>query len=377
MPHHRLATWIHIVGIFVIAAAAVLFALQGYALMHTTPANLLDYAARALAYLMLGVGVGSTLVALAGILKTRVDPTSTFLAALQQLQTQVDQLNLRVGTLAANIENDRGDSNKQSAIQPDAIRRMEELLREIRELSLLGDTDRKARLAHHLDQRKRLMSRQIMELVNQHEFARAEKILIDLESQFPGDAHAVGCRRDLEAARRESETKIVRLGIERVEHLVAIGSWDQALTAINQLVENFPDNREASQLLSRVAKEHDVFVDTNAQTLYADLRRHTEQHQWRPALDVVQKLLSKYPMHPRAQQMRQQFRTIQENADIQERQEAEVQIQELIRAAKFRDAIDIAEDIIRRFPGSPQADAIEAMLPRLQDLAGEPQEPVA
>ncbi len=254
---------------------------------------------------------------------------------------------------------------------------MEELLREIRELSLLGDTDRKARLAHHLDQRKRLMSRQIMELVNQHEFARAEKILIDLESQFPGDAHAVGCRRDLEAARRESETKIVRLGIERVEHLVAIGSWDQALTAINQLVENFPDNTEASQLLSRVAKEHDVFVDTNAQSLYADLRRHTEQHQWRPALDVVQKLLSKYPMHPRAQQMRQQFRTIQENADIQERQEAEVQIQELIRAAKFRDAIDIAEDIIRRFPGSPQADAIEAMLPRLQDLAGEPQEPVA
>ncbi len=81
MPHHRLAAWIHIVGIFVIAAAAVLFALQGYALMHTTPANLLDYAARALAYLVLGVGVGSTLVALAGILKTRVDPTSAFLAA--------------------------------------------------------------------------------------------------------------------------------------------------------------------------------------------------------------------------------------------------------------------------------------------------------
>jgi hypothetical protein len=49
----------------------------------------------------------------------------------------------------------------------------------------------------------------------------------------------------------------------------------------------------------------------------------------------------------------------------------------LIRAGQFRDAIDIAEEIIRRFPGSPQAEAIEAMLPRLHDLAGEPQEPVA
>jgi len=202
-------------------------------------------------------------------------------------------------------------------------------------------------------------------------------MLLDLESQFPGDPHAIGCRRDLEASRRESEAKVVRHGSERVEHLMAIGSWDQALTAVNQLVENFPRSTDARDLLARVARERDVFIDTNVQTLYSELRRHIEQHQWRPALSCVQKLLSKYPMHHRAQQMRQQLRTIQENADIEERQEAEVQIQEMIRSGQFRDAIDLAEDIIRRFPASPQADAIEAMLPRLQELAGEPQEPVA
>src|SRR4051794_14499629 len=108
MPHHRLAKWTRIVGILVISCAAVLFVTQAYALMHTTPANVLDYAARALAYLVLGIGVGSALVAISGIVETRVDPSGAFLATLQQLQQQVDQLNMRVGSLAANAEIDRG-----------------------------------------------------------------------------------------------------------------------------------------------------------------------------------------------------------------------------------------------------------------------------
>jgi outer membrane protein assembly factor BamD (BamD/ComL family) len=275
------------------------------------------------------------------------------------------------------VEGDFPEPASQPAIHPDAMIRMEELLREIRELSLLGDSDRRLRLSHHLEQRKRLMSRQIMDQVNAHEFARAEEILRDLESQFPNDAYAAGCRRDLEAARRESESKIVRQNADKIEHLMAIGAWEAALAEVNHLVENFPKNAEARELLKRAAHERDLFIDTSAQTLYAELRRHIEQHQWRPALAGVQRLLSGFPMHPRAQQMRQQLRTIQENADIEERQEAEVRIQEMIRAGQFRDAIDVAEDIIRRFPASPQADAIEAMLPRLQELAGEPQEPVA
>src|SRR3954471_8249843 len=102
MFHHRLASSIRVVGIVVIAIAAVLFVTQVYALFHTAPANLLDYAARAVAYLALGVGVGTALVALASIAGTRVDPTGAFLSSLQHLQSQVDQLNQRVGALAAN-----------------------------------------------------------------------------------------------------------------------------------------------------------------------------------------------------------------------------------------------------------------------------------
>jgi len=67
MPHHRLAAWIRVVGILVIAFSAVLCATQVYALSQTSRENLLDYGARAIAYLVLGGGVGAVLVALASV----------------------------------------------------------------------------------------------------------------------------------------------------------------------------------------------------------------------------------------------------------------------------------------------------------------------
>ena len=252
MPHYRLAKWVRTIAVGVVVLAAALCIMQAYAMVHAPRPDRLDGALRAILYLAIGIGIGTMLIVLAKMVETRVDPTGVFLSALQQLQSQMDQLNLRVGTLAANLDDDRRDASVSPKLAPDAMMRIEEMLREIRELSLLGDSDRRDRLAHHLDQRKRLMSRTITELVNQHEFARAEQILIDLESQFPGDAHAVGCRRDLDAARRESEGKLVRQGSEQIEHLLAIGSWDQALSGVNRLVENFPQNPDARALLARV-----------------------------------------------------------------------------------------------------------------------------
>jgi hypothetical protein len=380
MTNHKLSFWTRTIGIITIAAGAVLCVVQVYAMIFITADHLLDYAVRAAAYLLIGVGVGAALVAMAHVLGTKVDPTGAFLASLQHLQTQFDQLNLRIGTMAANIESDKREASNTSnapLIEPEMLIRMEHLLHEIRELSLLGDNDRRLRLTHHLEQRKRQMSRQIMDSVSANEFARAEKILTELESQFPNDAYAVGCRRDLDMARRANETQLVRVTAEKIEHQIDQGQWDQALMAATHLVDNFPKNPQARELLSRASREREVFIETNAQAQYEEVRRHIEHRSWRLALVEVQKLLAKYPNHHRAQQMRGQLRTIQENADIEERQEAEVRIQEMIRSGQFRDAIDLAEDVIRRFPGSPQADAIEAMLPRLQELAGEPQAPIA
>jgi outer membrane protein assembly factor BamD (BamD/ComL family) len=365
------------IGIFIMAAGAVLCALQVYALLHTGSENLLDYGARAVAYLLFGVGLGSALVAIGDLAGTKAKTSEPSSDISEASPSQLNDLSTRIESFLSKSEAIRFGLADSPRIDPDALLRIEHLLREIRELSLLGDVDRRDRLVHHLEQRKRVMSRQITDLTNAHEFAKAEAVLLDLESQFPNDAHAIGCRRDLEAARGENESTMVLQGCEKVQHLIAIGAWDQALMTVKLLVENFPQNTEATELLMRVAHERDLFLDTSAQAEYDQVRRQIDQRQWRQALTGAQQIIARYPMHGRAQQMRQQFRTIQENADIEERHEVEARIQEMIRTGQFRDAIDLAEEILRRFPGSPQAQAVEEMLPRLQDLANEPRESVA
>jgi hypothetical protein len=63
------------------------------------------------------------------------------------------------------------------------------------------------------------------------------------------------------------------------------------------------------------------------------------------------------------------MKLIQDNAEIEQRQEQEIRIRELIRNRQFAEAIQLAEDLLTRFPNSPQADAIDVLLPRIRELA--------
>ncbi len=56
---------------------------------------------------------------------------------------------------------------------------------------------------------------------------------------------------------------------------------------------------------------------------------------------------------------------------IEERQEREDRIQELVKSKRYAEAILMSEQLIREFPLSPQAEQLEAMLPRLRQLARE------
>jgi hypothetical protein len=89
----------------------------------------------------------------------------------------------------------------------------------------------------------------------------------------------------------------------------------------------------------------------------------------RAALEGAQKLLEAYPTHARANKIRQQLKTIAYNAEVEERQEHEMRIQQLVRGRRFAEAVELAEDVMKRYPGSPQAQSLDEMLPKLRDLA--------
>jgi len=81
------------------------------------------------------------------------------------------------------------------------------------------------------------------------------------------------------------------------------------------------------------------------------------------------KLLECAPGHRKSVAIRGQLKTIRENAEIEERQEQERRIQDLIRNKQFFDAIELAEDLLQRFPNSPQAETLQKLLPKMRELA--------
>lgn len=311
------------------------------------------------AFLMLGVGLSAGLRAMARILEAQGvkngDSNSELLQQLAHLRATLDEITSPATTLPP------GDQM--------LVSRIEQALEEIREFTLMTDRERNDRLNKVVEQRRRQILREVAELVGKHEWAKAEHQLTTLESHFPHDNDVAVCRYDFNRARGEAEDESVREITRRVTGLVAMESFDPALAACLKLVEDFPSNTDARALLQSVQRERDLYIESTAQKLFDEILTEIERRNWRGALPLAQRLINRFPQHARTIQIREQLSTIHDNAEIQERQEIEVRIEELVRSQRFGEAISLGEDVVRRFPMSPQAQTLQSsILPRLREV---------
>lgn len=253
-------------------------------------------------------------------------------------------------------------------LQPQ-VERVIALLEEMREVSLLDESQRQERLRQYMEHRRQITLQQIVWLLQQNHWARADQMLSLLKQQFPDDAQTQQVQRMLDEARASAQAATFRAVKGEVEELLAISSWDHALHAVQRFQADFPGHPDGQQLLARVTRERDLFRESTVQRLFDEVRRDVERRNWRLAQSAAQRLIERFPEHHRTQQIRLQMRVIQDNAEIEERQEQEAQIQELVRNKQFREAIELGEQMMRRYPLSPQADQLETLLPKLHDLA--------
>ncbi len=155
----------------------------------------------------------------------------------------------------------------------------------------------------------------------------------------------------------------------RVDDLMALSNWDQALAIAANFAEEHEDDADAQWLRQRVQREFDIYREGSVRRLYEQIKDELERKHYRRALSIARRLLDKFPDHRKAQKIRQQLPTILENAEIEERQEEEQRIQSYIKAKRFADAVELGEALLAKYPTSPQAESLEDMLPRLRQLA--------
>lgn len=158
---------------------------------------------------------------------------------------------------------------------------------------------------------------------------------------------------------------------EKIESLMSIARWDEALVAAEELARDFPERAESRVMLERVRRERTVFVEGLAGRLYEQVKQASERKQWRKALSAARRLVDELPTHPRAAKVKPTLETLAANAEVEERQEREDEIQLMVRSHRLDEAIELSERLIADYPNSPQAVKLRELLPKLRERARE------
>jgi hypothetical protein len=256
-----------------------------------------------------------------------------------------------------------------ASLDPALLERFERSLQEVRELAMLTESERQRRFDVARSTRRVDGVNALLRLIDEHKFAAADRLFGELCREYPGDLDVAGGGKQLSAARQRYQSEAVATEASMIEIDLSAGAWEDALRRSQQLVAEYPGSDAAVSLLARVRRDHAAWRETLAQSLFDNLRQQIDQRGWRVALATAQQLLKEFPAHNLAEQVSRQIALIQSNAEIEQRQEQEIHIRELIRSRQFSEAIEQAEDLLRRFPLSPQAEAIDVLLPRIRELA--------
>jgi outer membrane protein assembly factor BamD (BamD/ComL family) len=266
------------------------------------------------------------------------------------------------------------EGSMPTAIDPnlqDQLQRMLKLLEEMKELSMLDENQRKARRTQVMVRRKISRLEEVSSLIQQGNWAQADALLHLLESLHPGDADVLALRNQMDDARILHQADDWDRLRAQVTDLLALSQYAPAIASIQQFLERFPTHTEAQQLLQQVRQDERAYTENTTGRLYDQIKLAVENHHWRTALDGIQQFLEKYPDHPRSEKIRKQVRVIQKNAEIEERHEQEDRIKELINSRRYADAADLSEDLLARFPDSPQAGYLSDLLPKLRERSNE------
>jgi hypothetical protein len=324
------------------------------------------------------VGQAVTLIALAAILfaltaaprqEAGTQPTGDLAESLARLRAAVEAMSHTKSDAPATLDQTVPTTGMEGASSGEDLRQILTLLRELRQLAMLNDSQRQELLASTARQRHEQLRTEIDRAVAKGAWGDADAALAAFIGEFPGDGELAALKARLNQERDRAAEPALRQLQERVEDLMAIGSWDRARTLTFQFVQNYPENRAAAQLLEKLEHDAEIARDAAVQRLYQEIKSDIDRRHWRRALAGAQKLMEQSPGHRRAAAIREQFATIAENAEIEQRQEMERHIQELLRAKQFAEAIDLAEQLLDRFPASPQAESLQQLLPKIRQLA--------
>jgi len=257
---------------------------------------------------------------------------------------------------------------KQIGLQ---IPQMIKLLSDINENILLDEQNKQKKFEFLVNQKIQSALAEVETLINKSEWAGARAILDTLIKKYPEKNELKEKLTRLEERRREAFNQELAKTRKLINDFIAISAWDKAVKQAEVLLEKHPDAQEAKELVAQIGQEREKFRTEQIKRMEADIQRSITRKRWNDALQIAQQLIDKYPDSPEAELLREKMETLRANAEIEKRQQLEEQIKDLIKRRNFIQALELAKYVIQEYPDSPQAQALREQMEKMEELASQ------
>ncbi|MDP6636156.1 MAG: hypothetical protein QGG42_14750 [Phycisphaerae bacterium] len=164
----------------------------------------------------------------------------------------------------------------------------------------------------------------------------------------------------------DEEAKLFATQKKRIENMMSVAQFTRAEQLAQALLATIPDSNDAEALLETVRRESAAFRTEQQARLFAEFQKWTESRQWTKAQTVGEQLIGKYPASEEGQTVAASMATVRKNAHYEEARKLRDRIRDLIKRKRYSEAVQIAEDLIRRFPKTQVAKQLTSLLPDLR-----------
>lgn len=247
---------------------------------------------------------------------------------------------------------------------------MIELLEDIRDTQLMSPEQRRQRLERLQARRWERVRQKAHSLLVEERFTEALELVERFEDQFGVTTETAALADEIRQRHRVFEAEHLARAEKKIADLQQKGQWDEAAAVVEDLMTQLPGSEAAAALRQRFHEQRRAFLREQRLSLHRTVQEHIQGKRWREALEAARRFLEAYPDAPEAADLRAQISTLEFNAEVQTRREMEEEIKLLIKSRQFAEAVAIAEDLIDRYPNSPQAQVLRDQLPRLRERAG-------
>lgn len=329
--------------------------------------------------LVLGFGVAAVLCAVASLLHCSAAFESC-IADLQHVSSETrasaQQISQALQALPE-IPDNRPDPANQEAVA--ALRAAADeillIVRDARDNTLLTEDQRREKAIRVEQQAFAEAQARVDHLSADGDFARAEQLVAELTQRYPGRPSLQQMSTLIARRREEREKADVHEFTRRIEEFINISAWERARGTADELRRRYPNSPAAGQLEARIDREFQLYEDAQRRQMYAEIERYVSRRRWNEALAAAETFIERFPHRSEADALRIQLSTLANNAEVAARQDMDAEITELARRGQYAEAESLADQLIRRWPDSPQAEILRSQLDRLHELATNPNAP--